>query len=513
MAGLVITNAQIITMDPFCPRAEALAIKEGRIFSIGSSKQIFESVGSKNERWDLRGRTVLPGFIDAHLHFRALAESLVILNIGADRGVSDIPHLQKRIYLETLRYPPGTWIRAGGYDDTALAEKRDPTRWDLDPVSMHHPLKLTHRSGQAHVLNSLALTQLNITRESPDPEGGWLERDLETGEPTGVFYGAGDFLAERISPLDEGLLNAGLQSADKELLRQGITTFQDASPRNDLDRWQDFKQWKSRGWISGGGIMMLGRKGFQEFLEDPCAFTAPGLDLRTDGVKIKVNDFSGRLFPGQQELEELVFSIHRAGLQAVIHALEEPAIEAACLAIEKALKKLPRNDHRHRIEHCSVCPPSLAERLASLDIMVVSHPAFVYFNGDRYLKTVPFPQLQHLYPFKTFGGKGVSLAAGSDAPIAPVNPLAALFGAVTRKTRSGERVLEEEKIGIFEALALVTTLAARSAFEEKERGSISPGKKADLVVLSENPFTVPEAEIKDLRVERTLIDGKVVFQA
>ncbi|MEW6187844.1 MAG: amidohydrolase family protein, partial [Thermodesulfobacteriota bacterium] len=408
MAGLLIHNARIITMDPQCPRASALAIKEGRIQALGDSGSLLKPIDRKTEVLDLRGRTVLPGFFDAHVHFRAMAESQVTLNISPEKGVTQISRLQEWIYQETLRHPLGTWIRAGGYDDTALAEKRDPRRWDLDPVSPHHPLKLTHRSGQAHVLNSLALKQLNINRETPDPEGGLMERDLESGEPTGVFYGAGDFLAQQIPPLEEPLLNVGLQSADKELLRYGITAFQDASPRNDGERWQAFKKWKAKGWIRGSVVMMLGIRGFQELIQNPSFFSAAGPDLKTGGVKIKVDEFSGRLFPGEQELEALVFSIHRAGLQAVIHAIEEPAIEAACLTIEKALKKIPRSDHRHRIEHCSVCPPSLAERIASLGIMVVSHPAFVYFNGDRYLKTVPPPELRCLYPFKTLWRKGVS---------------------------------------------------------------------------------------------------------
>ena len=168
-------------------------------------------------------------------------------------------------------------------------------------------------------------------------------------------------------------------------------------------------------------------------------------------------------------------------------------------------------DHRHRIEHGSVCPPDLAERIASAGIMVVSNPAFIHYSGQRYLKTVAPSQLNYLYPFSSLMKKGVQVAAGSDAPIAPVNPLAGIYGAVTRKARGNGIVVEKEKIGVYEAVAMFTVMAARSSFDENQKGIIAPGKIADLVVLSDNPFTVPEEEIKNLRVEVTIIGGKVVY--
>ena len=512
MSDLYITNALIVTMDPDFPRADTLAIKDGRILAVGAEDKLKGLINSSTEVVDLQGKTVLPGFIDAHLHLRALAESLVTLNISPESGVSSIAHIQERIQQESLRHPPGTWIRAGGYDETYLDEQRDPNRRDLDAAAPDHPVKLTHRSGHAQVLNTRALKLLNITIETPDPPGGLMERDLETGEPTGVFYGQGDFLSSLIPPLDKGQLDQGVKLANQELVKAGITSFQDASSRNDLERWLSFEGWKANGFLDCRVVMMLGWKGFEEYQSDQFPVLKDKNQLKPGGVKIVLDETTGKLFPTQNDLKEIVLSVHKAGQQAAIHALEETAIEAACSAIELAQRIYPRKDLRHRIEHCSVCPPALSERIASLGAMVVSNPAFIYFSGERYLKTVDPSQLKYLYPFGSLIKTGVSLAAGSDAPIAPVNPLAGIYGAVTRKAKNGRIVLEKEKIGVYEAVAAYTRMAARSSFDEQQKGMIAPGKLADLVVLSDNPFTVPEEAIKDIKVEMTIIGGKIVYK-
>lgn len=475
MSDLYITNASIVTMDPDFPRADTLAIKDGRILAVGARDKLEGLLNIRTGVVDLNGKTVLPGFIDAHLHLRALAESLVTLNISPGNGVSSIAHIQERIHRESFRHPPGTWIRAGGYDETFLEEQRDPNRRDLDAAAPDHPVKLTHRSGHAQVINTRALTLLNITIETPDPSGGLMERDLETGEPTGVFFGQGDFLSSLIPPLAKGQLDQGVKLANQVLIKAGITSFQDASSRNDVERWRSFEGWKADGFLDSRVVIMLGWKGFEEYQSSQFPMTKDKNQLKPGGVKIVLDETTGKLFPTQEELNEVVLSIHKAGQQAAIHALEETAIEAACNAIEQAQRIYPRKDLRHRIEHCSVCPPDLAERIASSGIMVVSNPAFIYFSGERYLKSVNPSQLKNLYPFGTLMKNGVSLAAGSDAPIAPVNPLAGIYGAITRKSKSGGIVLEKEKISVYEALAMVTGMAARSSFDEQQKGMIAPG--------------------------------------
>ena len=511
MTDLLLVNANVMTMDPLCPRADAVAIKDGRISAVGIESNLKDLRNNRTEVIDLGGKTILPGFIDAHLHLRALAESHVTLNMSPASGVSSIAHIQERVHQQALKLQPGTWIRAGGYNEVYLAEQRDPNRWDLDAAALRHPVKLTHRSGHAHVLNSLGLSYAGVSKETPDPEEGLMERDLETGEPTGVFHGLGDFLSKEIPPLDDSQLDLGVKLAGQELVSCGITTIQDASSRNDMKRWHSFERWKRDGSLRCRIIMMLGLKGFEEYQADRFSSNMEENHLRPGGVKIVIDETTGKLYPSQEVLNELVLSVHKIGLQVAIHAVEETTVEAACKTLEHALKIFPRSNHRHRIEHCSVCPPDLTRRIASFGGIVVTNPSFVYFSGERYLKTVPFHQLKYLYPIRSLMEKGVHVAAGSDAPVAPVDPLAGVYGAVSRKAEKGEVVLAEEGITSHEALRMYTEFAARSSFEEELKGIIAPERLADMVVLSADPTAVPTEEIKEIQVEMTILDGEVVY--
>jgi len=209
----------------------------------------------------------------------------------------------------------------------------------------------------------------------------------------------------------------------------------------------------------------------------------------------------------QEEIYEKPGLVRRRQFEAV----EETAVEAACSAIEYALKKFPKSDHRHRIEHCSVCPPSLAKKLASLKIIVVTQPSFIYYSGERYLRTVPSGQLKHLYPIATLLRSGVKVVSSSDCPIASANPLMGIYSASSRMTETGEMVLSEEKTTPQQALKMYGENAARTTFEERIKGSIYPGKMADIVVLSGDPTKLPINEIKDIKVEMTILDGEVVW--
>ena len=257
--------------------------------------------------------------------------------------------------------------------------------------------------------------------------------------------------------------------------------------------------------------MLLGKEGFEEHQKHLFSSQMEGNWAHIGGVKIVVHETTGQLSPHQEELNEMVLKIHRSGLQAVFHAIEGKTIEAACDAIEYAMDKFPRQDHRHRIEHCSVCSPSLAKRIASLGVIVVTQPSFIFYNGDRYLRTVPDSNLKHLYPIATLMKNGVSVAGSSDCPIVPANPMIGIYSAISRKTNTGQSILPEEGISPKEALGMYTTYAARAAFEEKIKGSIAAGKLADLVVLNSAPTKLPADEIKDVEVEMTFINGEVVW--
>ena len=270
---------------------------------------------------------------------------------------------------------------------------------------------------------------------------------------------------------------------------------------------------KRKGSSDPGVTMMLGMKGFDEYrkqMYQPCSGQN---GLRVGGVKIIVHEITGDLEPSQKMLNLMVFEIHKAGFQVILHAVEEKTIEAACDAIEYALKQFPRLDHRHRIEHCSVCPPALTKRIGELDIMVVTQPAFIYYGGDRYLETVPPEQLKDLYPIGRLIKNNIKVAGSSDFPIVKPNPLIGIFTAVTRMSENGKSLLPEEGIDRLEALRMYTQTAAAASFEEQVRGSMTVGKTADLVVLSHDPTKVDTDKIKTINVEMTIISGEIAYKS
>ena len=510
--NLILVNGNIITLDPFCPQAAWAVIKNEKIVTTGNGKD-WKNYKNKNSTIiDCSGQTVIPGLIDAHLHLVSYAKSFVTADISPGKNVHSILDIQTIIKNFSGNRPSGQWIFGRGYNDFYLAEKRHPNRWDLDKATPDHPVRLTHRSGHVHVLNSLALKFVGITRETGDPDGGLIERDLKTGDPTGLLYEMGDFLYDRIPPLTPAELERGLQLVDQKLVSLGVTSIQDASSRNDTEHWKLVKSWKESGSLHPRVNLMLGFSAFQKKDEN---YPLSGLNqnqLRMGAVKIILDDTTGRLHPAQSELNAMVLEVHQAGQQIAIHALDENAVKAACKAIQYALEKIPVKDHRHRIEHGAVCPPDLARTIASLGITVVTQPAFLYFHGERYLATVPDERLKHLYPLKTLLDQGINVAASSDCPIVSPDPLVGINAAIHRLSAAGDTVSGEQRIQPGTALRMYTLNAARAAFEETVKGSVTPGKLADLVVLNADPTRLTAEEFKSLQVEMTIIGGEVVWQ-
>jgi predicted amidohydrolase YtcJ len=510
MCDLILFNANAITMDPAQPFAQLIAVERGKIKAVSGNEMLSVLKSRKTRTVDCAGRTLLPGFIDAHCHVHGYAETLVSLDLSPQGEVVSISDIQNRIREFCSILPPGTWVRGKGYDEFCVAEKRHPNRLDLDAAAPLHPVKLTHRSGHAHVLNSLALKLAAIDAETGDPPGGMIDRHLPDGSPTGILYGLGAYLAEKIPPLDEPEMGRGIGLAGEKLLSYGITSVQDASIFNGPDHWKRFEAWKKLGKFQPRLTMMTGWSAFSNSDPESYSTTAGLNELRLGSVKIIADEVTGSLHPNRQDLFEAIASIHAAGRQAAIHAIEEPVIEAAADAIEFAMGRSPRQNHRHRIEHCSVCRPAVLKRLAGLGVVVVTQPSFIYYSGDRYLQTVPEDQLEYLYPVRSMLQNGLHPAAGSDFPIADPNPLVSICAAVTRQTRDGA-VIPQQRIDVMDALRMHTINAAAAGFEEMMKGSLSPGKLADIVVLSENPLEVDSDRIRDIEVLMTVLNGKVVF--
>ena len=510
--NLILINGNVLTQDPSSARANWVAVTDDQIVSTGFGNGWKKFRNKNTTIMDCKGKTVTPGFMDAHLHLVSYAKSLVTADLSPAANVHSILDIQSIIKNESRKRPPGQWVLARGYNDFYLSDKRHPDRRDLDKAAPDHPVRLTHRSGHAHVLNSRALSLVGITRETGDPEGGIIERDLKTGDPTGLLYEMGEFLSDKIPPLSPAELEKGLEKANREFVSLGITSIQDASSRNNAEQWELVKSWKKSGLLQPRVNLMMGINAFEK--EETYPLTGLKQNQhRLGAVKIILDDTTGRLHPSQSELNAMVLAVHQAGRQIAIHAIEENAVRAACRAIQYALEKLPAKDHRHRIEHCSVCPPDLARTLATLGITVVTQPAFIYFHGERYLATVAKEQLKHLYPIKTLFDQGVNVAASSDCPIVPPDPLAGMNAAIHRLSADGDPVGSLQKIRSDTALQMYTLNAARAAFEETIKGTVTPGKLADLVVLNADPTRLVADEFKDLQVDMTIIGGKVVWES
>jgi len=512
-ADLILKNANVITLEPRQPTAELVAIKGNKILLVADSEELESVRGAKTKIIDCQGKTVVPGFNDAHCHIFSFIRKLLSVDLSPS-SVDSIADIKAAIRHRARSTPPGQWLIGTDYNDFYLAEKRHPTRWDIDEVAPQHPVVFAHRSLHACVLNSLALSLAGITGETPAPPGGLIDRDLDTGEPNGLLFDMLGYIREKVlPPLSEQELVNGIALANKHYLSLGITSLQEATVTNDHSRWQAIRRWKDADKLESRVSMMFGIQVQSQFQEAGLASGSGDSQLRLGGVKIIVNETTGQLHPPQPELNQQALNAHQAGFQLAIHAVQQSTVEAAITALEYAHSRLPQAGRRHRIEHCSECPPHLLERISKLKPVVVTQPPFLYYSGERYLAEIPANELQWLYRFKSFLNTGLVVAGSSDCPVVPDNPLVGIYAAVTRRAESGQQLPPQEGISPSQALAMYTINAAYASFEEGTKGSITQGKLADMVVLSNDPAKSPPEQIKDIKVETTIIDGKVVWEA
>jgi len=511
-ADLILTNANVITMNPARPAAGLVAIRGNKIWLVGDNDRLGEVQGSKSKVIDCQGKTVVPGFNDAHCHIFGFIRKLGSIDLSPP-AVGSIADIKAAVRQRAKNTPPGNWITATDYNEFYLVEKRHPNHRDLDEAAPEHPVVLYHRSLHACVLNSMALSLAGINRETPEPPGAIIERELDSGEPSGLLFEMMSYIRQKVlPPLSDEELAEGMALANRHYLSMGITSLQEASASNDYGRWQTLKRFKQSGELASRVSMMFGFDALPQFQERGLAFGSGDEQLRLGGVKIVLTETTGRLQPPQEELNRQTLDSHRAGFQLAIHCVEPGAAAAAISALEYVAGQLPVAGRRHRLEHCSECPPELLERLKKLKAMVVTQPPFIYYSGERYLATVPPERQRWLYRIKSFLGSGLVVAGSSDSPVVSDNPLVGIYAAVTRRAESGQEVLPQEAVSPQQALEMYTANAAYASFEEDVKGAIAPGKLADMAVLSADPLkSLPEL-IKDIRVEMTILDGEVVWE-
>ena len=488
---LVLRNANVITLDNRGPRASAVAVRGGVIAWVGREEDLGR-VGLDTEQVvDCEGQTLVPGFVDAHMHLLAYAASLRDVDCGPD-AVRSIEDIGRAIAARVRSTPDGAWLVGRGYDDSALLERRHPTRRDLDAATSL-PVRLVHSTGHACVLNSAALALVGIGADTPDPVEGVIERD-DSGEPTGLLLEMEAYLDGRIPRRPRCEFEAGVREAAERLAAMGVTTVVDATPSNSVERWETFRELRAGSVPLPRITMMAGYDHLDGFVEVGMGYGYGDDTLRLGHVKIVVTATTGALHPQPEELIAMVSRAHAAGFPVAIHAVESEAVEAAAWAIAEARRDRPIA-FADRIEHSSECPPEVLRLVRRAGVAVCTQPAFVHYRGDRYLAEVPENVQPWLYAMRSLLDAGVPVAAGSDAPVVEPSPFVGMGAAVTRRSRSGRQVAAGQAMTPMEALRAYTLEAARVSGVGHAVGSIEVGKLADFALLDADPTAVEEEEI------------------
>lgn len=510
-ADSIFFNAKVITLDPEVADGWFVAIKNDKIIGVGNKSDLELFKGRRTKLVNCEGGTIIPGFNDAHCHLLSYAITLLQVDCSPPE-VSSIAEIQKHISKAAQQTPKGKWVRAANYDEFELAEKRPPSRWELDQAAPENPVILVHRTGQHCVLNSLALQRANITRPPPDLPGGTISRDSETGEPTGLISGRNDTLVKAIPPVDKENFMRGLKQANQKYLSLGITSLQDTGWDNGPDHWQRVQALIDQGALTPRYSMLAGTGALEEFHRMGLS-TGSGNDrLRLGGIKIALDETTGCLHPPQKDINHQALQAVQAGFQLAMHVSDVHMLKASLTALEFVAREVPNPNSRHRLEHCGVCPPDMLARLKSSRAIVACQPSFLYYLGQRYLDEVSPAQLKWIFPFGSYKQNGIKMAFGSDSPFVPCNPLTGIYAAVTRRVINGSTLAVNERISLLDAIKMYTWGGAYASFEEDLKGSITPAKLADLAILSDDIFQVAPEDIKDIKVKQTIIAGRTVWK-
>ncbi len=524
-------NGTILTMDDTQPTAEAVGIVGDRIAFVGSDADGRAWARPGTEVVDLGGAFVCPGFIEAHSHMIGVGLGLSMISVRFPE-VRSIADIRARIRERAATLPPGEWIRVRGYDDNKLDERRHPTRHDLDAAAPHHPVQLVNGSGHNSVVNSLALRLAGITRDTPDPFGGTIVRDAD-GEPNGILHETAQGLVRSVLP-EPSLADCveALRLCNDAYVRAGITSAHSASVQNALEITA-YQLARARGTLrlrtylmpKEGLLAQLRGAGLRTGFGDERLRLGP-IKLFADGSLIgrtaalfepflddpNPNNTGLTMWP-EGELDEWVWQAHSAGFQVAVHAIGDRGVHLALTAFERALEREPLADHRHRIEHCGSLNPSLIERLARDRVLAVSQPVFIPEYGDGFIRHLGPERIKLTYPFKSLIDAGVMLVFSSDAPVSAFEPLISIQAAVVEQTGSGRPYAPQESISVEEGIRRYTVAGAFASFEEGIKGSLTPGKLADLTVLGEDPRAVEPTRIREVPVRMTIIGGETVWSA
>ena len=514
---MIILNADVVTLDPKQPKAEAIAIHDGKIIAVGSNKKILKHKSRNMRTIDCKRKTVVPGLVDSHVHMLEFGLFLQELDL---RNAKSIKEMQENLREHAEKNPELPWILGGRWDEEKFREKRYPTRHDLDMIVSDKPVFLTRVCGHLAVVNSRALKLAHITKHTR-VKGGKVDLDPSTGEPNGILRdNTMDIVSKHIPKPDKENYAKACSLACENAVKFGLTEVHwlvsSAEEVRVLQTMVSEDKLPLRvylgipakmlneiaclGLVSGFGNDML-KVGFIKILADG------SLGARTAALRKPYADdpkTRGMMLYTQKKLCKLILKAHTSGLQIGVHAIGDRAIEKVIQALRMALKTMPRKDHRHRIEHCSILNAELIAQMKELELIASVQPHFVVSDVWTVNRVGP-ERARWAYPFKTLLDEGITVASGSDCPVEQINPLLGLWAATNREDKPKENLTFEE------ALRTYTINTTFASFDENRKGTIEKGKYADLTILSENIDQAKTEKIRDVNVAMTIVNGKITY--
>ncbi|HXY08773.1 MAG TPA: amidohydrolase [Terriglobales bacterium] len=532
-AELVVFNAKVYTMDSQAPRAEAFAVKGARFLCVGNSAEAKTFIGKGTHALDAKQMTIVPGFIDCHNH---LAGSILLYEVLVGNPFEvefvTIASIIDKLRAKAQKTPPGFWVVGYFFDDTKVKDNRQLNRHDLDQVSTEHPVLVVHRGGHTCFYNSKALQLAGIDKHTPDRMGGTFDHD-ESGELNGrVTDRANDVFDnvikdETFTPEQKDQRDRdGLAYISKQFVRYGLT-----SVHHEQGNLFALQEVRSRGEL-------LHRVSFETSDETLEAMIQNGIStgfgdewIRFGATSEHVADgsfsertmamskpyegtnppYKGNIIETQDALNTWVERVQRAGIQPNCHANGDVAIDMVLTAYERAQQRVPRPDVRPKITHCTLINDDLLRRMKALGAVPAPFTTYAYYNSDKF-HFYGQERMNHCMAYRSFFDAGIRAAAGSDFPPGPFAPLMGIQGMVTRTGWNGETWGANQRISVDEALQVNTIHGAYNSHEEAIKGSITPGKLADFVLLADDPHTVNADKIKDIEIVQTVTGGLTVYQ-
>jgi len=534
-ADLVIINGKVLTIDSENPISEAIAIKGETIIAVGNTKKISGFVEEgQTEVIDASGRLVIPGFNDAHLHFGPLDPDFIELRYTTDPSV-----ITEKVKTSVARSKPGEVIRGGHWEHEMFNDRQWPTRELIDKVSPDNPVLLERADGHSILVNSYILKKSGITKDTPEPFGGEIQKDLKTGEPTGILKETamdlirfGDVKTVRTPEEQEARIWQGYLLAMKEARELGVTSLQNAGSADfkAYEKLQKEDQLTSR--IDIGKPLSGDTADLRRFSDLAKKYPGEGNWIRFGYLKAFIdgsmgsgtalmfepfNDnpaSSGLAMMSYDEFENAIITADKLGFQIGVHAIGDKGNNWLLNAFEKAVEVNGRRDSRHRDEHTQTVQESDIPRFAQIGVIPSMQPTHCISDKKFYEKRVGIERCKGAYAWRSLIDAGSMLAFGTDYQVEPLNPMEGLYASVTRKERRGEEGegwFPEQKLSMEEAIKYYTLGSAYAQFMDDRKGMIKTGYLADIVIVDKDLLTIPETEIMKTKVDYTIVGGKVVY--